>query len=119
MLLNVTYSNTFTPYEHTEVVDCVDPLALNAVLTVYNALDMFSDDVCAAVTNDAVCAVVTNEPVSALVMNDPVSALVKNEPVASLIALIDPVRYSKLPSNSAWVSGEPLVERNVKFAIFY
>jgi hypothetical protein len=79
---------------------------------------MFSDDVCAAVTNDAVCAVVTNEPVSALVMNDPVSALVKNEPVASFIASMEPVKYSKLPSNSACVNAEPLVERNVKFAMY-
>ena len=145
MLLNVTYSNTFTPYEHTEVVDCVAPLALSAVLTVYFVSVMFiepvcaevtnddvcaevtNDDVCAAVTNepvlalvtnDAVCAAVTNEPVSALVKNEPVSVLVMNDAVASLIASIEPVKYSKLPSNSACVNAEPLVERSVKFAMF-
>jgi len=79
LFVGVTYSNTFTPYEHTDVVADEVILALSAGLTVYSAFDMFSD---------AVCAVVTNEPVSALVMND------------------------------AWVSGEPLVERSVKFAMY-
>jgi hypothetical protein len=79
----VTYSNTFTPYEHIDVVADDVVLALNAELTVYNVSEMFSDAVCAEVRNE------------------PVSALVKNEPVASFIASIDPVKYSKLPSNSA------------------
>jgi hypothetical protein len=79
---------------------------------------MFSDDVCAVVTNDDVCAAVINEPVSAPVKNEPVSAPVKNEPVASFIASIEPVKYSKLPSSSACVNAEPLVERSVKFAMF-
>ena len=89
-LVGVTYSNTFTPYEHTDVVADEVVLALSAVLTVYNVSEIFIDDV---------------------------AALVKNEPVDAFIALTDPVRYSKLPSNSVWVRGAPLVERNVKLAI--
>jgi hypothetical protein len=99
LLVVVTYSNTFTPYEHIDVVADEVVLALNAVLTVYLASDIF---------NDAVCAAVRNEPVS---------SLVKNEPVASLIALIELVKYSKLPSNSAWVSERVKLERRVRFAI--
>jgi hypothetical protein len=100
-LVGVTYSNTFTPYEHTDVVADDVVLALNAELTVYNALDMFNDDVCDVVTNEPVSALVMNDAVSALVRNDDVSALVINEPVAALIVLIEPVKYSKLPSNSS------------------
>jgi hypothetical protein len=100
-LVGVTYSNTFTPYEHTEVVADEVVLALNAALTVYNVSEMFSDAVCVVVTNDEVSALVKNEPVSALDTNEDVSALVRNEPVDALNALTDPVRYSKLPSNSS------------------
>jgi len=115
----VTYSNTFTPYEHMDVVDDEVPLALNAVLTVYFVSDMFSDAVCAVVTNEPVSALVMNDDVSALVMNDAVSALVKNELVIVLIASMEPVKYSKLPSSSSCVSGDPFTERSVKFAMFY
>ena len=117
-LVGVTYSNTFTPYEHTDVVADDVVLALNAELTVYNALDMFNDAVCDVVTNEPVSALVINDAVSALVRNDAVSALVINEPVDALIVLIEPVKYSKLPSSSSWVNGAPLVERSVRFAIF-
>jgi hypothetical protein len=44
-LVGVTYSNTFTPYEHTEVVADEVVLALSAELTVYRVFEMFSDDV--------------------------------------------------------------------------
>jgi hypothetical protein len=44
-LVGVTYSNMFTPYEHTEVVADEVVLALNAELTVYRVFEMFSDDV--------------------------------------------------------------------------
>jgi hypothetical protein len=93
-------------------------LALNAELIVYNALDMFNDAVCDVVTNEPVSALVTNDAVSALVRNDDVSALVKNDAVASFIALMDPVKYSKLPSSSSWVNGAPFIERSVKSAIY-
>jgi hypothetical protein len=118
LFVGVTYSNTFTPYEHMDVVADEVVLALNAALTVYNVFEMFNDAVCDVVTNDAVSALVINEPVSALDTNEPVSALVRNEPVDAFIALMDPVKYSKLPSSSSWVNGAPLVERNVKFAMF-
>jgi hypothetical protein len=117
-LVGVTYSNTFTPYEHTEVVADEVVLALNAALTVYSVSEMFNDAVCVVVTNDEVSALVKNEPVSSLDTNDDVSALVRNEPVAALIVLIEPVKYSKLPSSSSCVNGAPLVERSVRFAIF-
>ncbi len=91
-LVGVTYSNTFTPYEHTDVVADEVVLALNAVLTVYNAFEMFIDDV---------------------------AALVRNEPVDAFIALMDPVKYSKLQSSSSYVNGAPLVERNVKLGMYF
>ena len=134
-LVGVTYSNTFTPYEHTDVVAEEVVLALNAVLTVYNVFEMFIDAVAALVRNEPVDALVKNEPVDVLVRNEPVDALVrnepvdapvknepvdalvKNEPVDAFIASIEPVKYSKLPSNSSCVNGAPLVERIVKFAI--
>ena len=117
-LVGVTYSNTFTPYEHTDVVADDVVLALNAELTVYNALDIFNDAVCDVVTNDAVSALVRNEPVSALVKNEPVSALDINDDVIAFIASIEPVKYSKLPSSSVWVNGAPLVERSVKLGMY-
>ena len=91
-LVGVTYSNTFTPYEHTDVVADEVILALNAVLTVYNAFEIFIDDV---------------------------AALVRNEPVDAFIALIEPVKYSKLPSSSSYVNGAPLVERSVKLGMYF
>ena len=100
-LVGVTYSNMFTPYEHTEVVADEVVLALSAALTVYSVSEIFNDAVWVVVTNDEVSALVKNEPVSSLDTNEPVSALVINEPVDALMALMDPVKYSKLPSSSS------------------